>query len=249
MRLVAVGLALALGVAIAAPAPAQVGAAPLAPGEVLVQTSTLGRIVSVPDRARLGVLVTGRGPDNEVAQREVRARLTRVNAALAAAGIAPADISGGEIGAGLDYAAMTTDLLIASGAGTTTEAGAATASAALQVTVRDLERLSALRESLRALDVITGSPNYFLADDSAARSAARAQAVAKARAEAESYAEALNMRVVRVARITERIGLEGLNLVVTEAQALSGLFARMWRQQRDVETMVAVGIDFVLAPR
>ena len=249
MRLVALGLALGLGVAIAALASAQVSVAPLAPGEVLVQTSSLGRIVSAPDRARLGLLVSAEGPNSEIARRETRTRLARVNAVLAAAGIAPADIQGGEVSDGFAYSAMSPDLLLAAGNYGPSGSGAETASAALQVTIRDVGRLAALRESLQALDIVIGTPSYFLADDSAARSAARAQAMAKARAEAETHAASLNLRVVRIARVTERIGLEGLNLVVTEAQAIGGLFTRMGRPSRDVETMVAVGVDFVLAPR
>lgn len=250
MRLVALGLALALGAALPAPAAAQVTLPPLAQGEVLVQTSTLGHIVSAPDRATLSVLVSAQGPNNEVARREARTRLGRVRAAVTAAGIAPADIAAGEVSIGFNYASMPPELVMAAAGGLMgNEPGAITAIVTLQITIRDLGRMAAVRTALEANDVTIAAPAYSLADDGPARNAARAQAMQKARAEADSYAAALNMRVVRIVRITERIGLEGLNLIVTDTQAFSRMFSRMWRPAADVDTMVAVGVDFALAPR
>jgi uncharacterized protein YggE len=251
MRLVALGLALALGAALPAPAAAQVSVAPLAQGEVLVQTSTLGHIVSAPDRATLSVLVSAQGPNNEVARREAQARLSRVRAAVAAAGVAPADIAAGEVSIGFNYTAMPPELVMAVAGGLlgNEAGGGVTAMATLQITIRDLGRMAAVRAALEGSGVIMAPPAYSLADDSAARNAARAQAMQKARAEAESYAASLNMRVVRIVRITERIGLEGLNLILTDTQAFNRIFTRMWRPATDVDTMVAVGVDFALAPR
>jgi uncharacterized protein YggE len=252
VRLVALGLALALGAAWSAPAAAQVSLPPLAPGEVLVQTSTLGQIVSAPDRATLSALVSAQGPNQEVARQAARARLARVNAALAAAGIAPADIQSSEVSIGLNYAELPTELIVvaaAAGGFHGNDAGGPTATATLRITIRDLGRLAAVREALEANEVTMAAPDYALADESAARNAARAQAMQKARAEAELYAASLNMRVARVLRISERIGLEGLNLLLTDTRAFNRLFTRMWRPSSQVETMVAVGVDFALAPR
>ncbi len=253
MRLVALRLALALGAALPAPAVAQVGVPSLAPGEVLVQTSTLGHIVSAPDRATLSALVSVQGANNEVARQAARAKLARINAALAAAGIAPADIDSGSVSIGFNYAELSSELVLAAAAGGwsgNNPGGGPTAMATLRITIRDLGRLAAVRELLEANDLMVAAPVYSLADDSAARSAARAQAMQKARAEAETYAASLNMRVGRIMRITERIGLEGLNLLVTDSAAFGRLFTRMWRpSSREVETMIAVGVDFALAPR
>jgi uncharacterized protein YggE len=251
MRLVALGLALALGAALPAPATAQVSTAPLAPEEVLLQTSTLGQIVSAPDRASLSVLVSAQGPNNEVALREARTRVSRVTAALTAAGIAPADIVAGEVNIGVNYGNMPPELIVAAASGSFNGNGpdGQTAMGTLRITIRDIARLAAVRAALAAQDVTVAAPSYSLADDGAARNAARAQALQKARAEAETYAASLDMRVARIVRITERLGLDGLSLMVTDMPAFNRMFSRMWRPATDVETLVAVGVDFALAPR
>ena len=59
------------------------------------------------------------------------------------------------------------------------------------------------------------------------------------------------MRVARVVRVTERLGLDLLGMMVSESQIVANLFsvAAMRTTGPDVQTMVTVGVDFALAPR
>ena len=75
--------------------------------------------------------------------------------------------------------------------------------------VPDVARLGPIRRALGAVEnASVYQPAYALTDPGPARRAARAEALARMRAEAEAYAAALNMRVLRIVRITERAGAD-----------------------------------------
>jgi len=252
VRLVAAALTLALALGAAAAAPAQVPLSPLAPGERLVQTDGLGQVVTPADQATLPVFVVARAADLAAARRATAARLADTVAAARAVGIAAADIEAGPV---------TTDLLIlpvaslfqvvqSGGAG---EDGQVSAVAPLRITIRDLRRLDAVRAAVRAAGTRSiEAPVYALADGSVALRQARTRAMARARAAAETHAAGLNMRVARIARISERLGLEGLGIMVSESATFIRLFGGIWGagpSGPEIETMAVVGVDFVLAPR
>lgn len=251
MRLVRrLGLALALAIATAAAAPAlaQVGTAPLAPGEVLLQITALGQVTTPADRAVLTVLVTARGADGAAARRALRARLVRLRAELAAAGVAGTDIGGGDIQNGVAYSQLPYVLMIHTAAAGFGGVPDSLASAVLTVTVRNMAQLGAVSGVLTGDDLLF-APEYSLADSEAALREARLQALRKARADAEAYAAPLDLRVVRIVRVTDRIGLDGLGVVLANTGAIGRLFGRLWQQSSEIESLALVGVDFALAPR
>jgi uncharacterized protein YggE len=129
-------------------------------------------------------------------------------------------------------------------------APAASGQARMEIVIRDVDRVTAVQQTLMEHGVYTGGvPVYMLADAAAARRQARAQAMQKARADAETYAASLDMRVVRIVRITERMGLDMLALLATEPNRLTRLFGGGGLPGPDIQTSVVVGVDFALAPR
>jgi uncharacterized protein YggE len=253
MRLVVLGAALALGLAIPASAETPVSVQPLASGEVLLEVNALAYVTSRADRATLSVLVTAEGADAPAARRATEARLARVVAAVRAAGIAADDIDAGRVTTSAAYPLMTADMAmtsVATRAATDPEpTRTATGNATLTITIRNVERVEPVRDVLAANEVESYQPpDYRLVENSAQRREARLQAMRKARADAESYAAGMNMRIVRVVRVTERLGLGGLGLIASEADTVGNLFSRSWRRSPEVDTIVTVGVDFALAP-
>ena len=259
MRLVAAALLLATGAAFAAPASAQVSLPPLAQGEVGLQTVGLGLVATPADRALLRVPVSASGTDDAGAGRELRARIGRIRAALRAAGVADADAETGAIAVTRDQeaAASRRELaaMLTAGRGPSDAMvggwPTVTATAPLVILVRDVARLPAVRAALDAHQVTGLPPEYFLDNDSPQRWRAREDAVRRARIDAETQAALLNMRIVRIRRISERTGPDAVSLMVNEAPTILRQFASIWRavQTSEVETMVAVGVDFALVPR
>lgn len=260
MRLVATALWLALGAAVTAPAPAQaqVPLPPLAPREVALQTIGLGQVTTPADRVLIRTSVSASGEDDAGAGRALRARLDRLNAILRAAGIPTDDVMTGDTSVSRDDSTASSSRALnalleqgrapsarlASGWPTTT------ATVPLSITLRDVSRLAALREQLAASGLTVAPPEYFLANDGVPRRQAREQAVRKARADAETQAALLDMRVARVMRISERTSADIMGLMANETPAVMRNFASIWRVQlSEVETVVAVGVEFALAPR
>jgi uncharacterized protein len=234
--------------------------APLAPGEILLQTNALGQVATPGDRAVLSLLVAATGADEAAARRALRTKLDRIGAGLRTEGIAPADVETGATTIGINYAGLSPDLAmlaaardvrnVASSAAAGEGDAGVTANAALSITFRDVSRLDAVRDMLIANGVeLYTQPLYSLADDATQRREARHRALARARVDAEAHAASLNLRVVRVVRVTERIGLDVLGLTLSDTNAFSSLFARFGRLSRDVDIVAAVGVDFALAPR
>ena len=125
------------------------------------------------------------------------------------------------------------------------------ARATMVVRLRDPSRAAALFEALGSVQGASAltPPEYRLTDDRAARRAARADAIASARADAEAYASALGMRVVRIVRVSERLGIDLLGLGVSEWPQLQEIGMRFMIRDAEVQTFVAVGVDFALAPQ
>jgi len=255
MRLVVLGFALALGAALPVMAETPVSVQPLASGEVLLEVNALGYVTSRADRATLSVVVSAEAADAPAARRATEAKLTRVVAAVRAAGIAAEDIDAGRVTTSVAYPPVTADMAMtvaASGAPNadgTPPTRTATGNATLTITIRNVDRVEPVRDALAANDVESYMPpDYRLVENSAQRREARLQAMRKARADAESYAAGMNMRIVRVVRVTERLGLGGLGLIASEADTVGNLFSRSWRRSPEVDTIVTVGVDFALAP-
>ncbi len=260
MRLIIAGLTLALAASapLAASTQAPVATAPLAPGEVLVEINALGIVSTRADRATLLLTVNGNGETEAQARAEAGRRMSELRTLLRQQGVADADIRALPVTSyATDSMAMANamDAMIDSNVMVEEEpepTPSATAAASVEIMFRNVDRVPAIQAELaqRGFFSIQG-PVYALADDNAPRRRARAQALQNARADAESYAAALDMRIVRVVRVTERLGLDLLGMMASESQAVFNLFsaAGMRPTGPDVQTMVTVGVDYALAPR
>jgi len=248
----ATATALFAGVPAAADSPAVLP--PLAPGEVLLETSGLGIVRTPATSATLIANISVEAASEAEARRMAAAALERVVAAARAAGAAAADIERGEIEVSRapGYGGMNivdTDMMNAADFMDSGETHYA--SAAVTIRLRSPAGAAALERTIDSIEHATsGVPSYELADDSAARRAARAEALRRARIDAETYAASVNMRVARILRITERAGLDLMPLAVTETNAMRELEGA-GRGSRDgqVPTYAVVGVDFALAPR
>lgn len=127
----------------------------------------------------------------------------------------------------------------------------ASGQARMEIVIRNVDRVAAVQQVLvgHGIYAFGGPPVYALADAATPRRQARAQAMQKARADAEAYAASLNMRVVRIVRITERMGLDMLALLASEPNMVMRAFGGGGVSGPDVRTIVMVGVDFALAPR
>lgn len=266
MRLVVLGLSLALAgsapiaLAVAQPVTTQ----PLAAGEVLLEINALGAVSRRADSATLAVSITGAGDTEAAARVATEAKIREARAALRALGVADADIRirpvttspSPPMSPGYEMNAVAYDMNAVAEENMAVPMEevpppAASGHASAEIIVRNVDRAMAVQRALLDQGIHSAGTGiiYALADPGAARREARAQAMQKARADAEAYAASLNMRVVRIVRVTERIGLDMMALVATEPQTLMQMFGRSGMMGPDIQTMVVAGVDFVLAPR
>ena len=114
---------------------------------------------------------------------------------------------------------------------------AASGQARMEIVIRNFDRVAAVQQTLIEQGIYSGGvPVYTLADAAAARRQARAQAMRQARADAEAYAASLDMRVVRIVRITERTGLDMLAMLATEPDTLTRMFGSGGVPGPDIQT-------------
>jgi len=230
-----------------------VSAHPLSANEVLLEVSARGAVRTRADRAQIVVTATGRGSDDAAASAALEAALGRVRQTAAEAGVAPADI-------GTVRANSMAALMGLAGAATTAQTveipedmdeqadPTVSKSRAIQITVRDVGQLAALRSRLQALDVGNVEAFYELSENAPARQEARAGALAQARAQAEGYAAAMGLRIVRVVRVSERISANGMG--VDAYRSLMEMFlSAAGADSEHVEATVDLSVDYALAPR
>jgi uncharacterized protein YggE len=253
-RRAAAGLALAL----AAPAAAQirppgplrgvtataVRTAPLAPGEVLLELGAIGVAAARADLATITITVGAEAPAFEDAQRLYRARLARIREALRGAGL-PADA----VQAGEDQPPGSHPPSF----GTASNIDNYWAGDVVIIEIADIDRVAAVRAALDAAGVARdeSAPIYSVSDFGAALRTARVRAIAKIRADADAYAAARGMRVARIMRVTERNGTDLYRLAYGQAQRFRRGEGNMFTGREasaDIDTGVAVSVDFALAP-
>jgi len=268
VRLVVLAAA-ALALAGAAPLSAQsrVTTAPLAEGEVLAEVNGIGVVTTRADRATFSFAIKGTGDTDAAARADAERNVSEVRARLRALGVADADTRIDPVAA---FPANDMERAMAAAQAAMDEAAAEaqrqssdvapprqtthashTASAGAEIVVRNMASVPAVQALLDQRDIQTlQGPTYALSDDGAQRRQARLQAMEKARADADTYAAALNMRVVRVVRVTERLGMEAMSMAFQERLMSSIFNPAMGRGNRsEVPTIVLVGVDYVLAPR
>lgn len=274
MRLVVIGLTLALAASgpLSATAQAPVTVQPLAPGEVLLEVNALGFVATRADRATLNFTITGSGETEAAARTAVEQSIGEIRTMLRGQGVTDADIRiqpittyetsmmSTDMSMPMDANTTMTDMNVAMEADNATDAMAvnmveavpgASANAQTEVVIRNVDRVTAIQSALMERGIFATGITYALNDESGPRRQARTQAMQKARADAETYAASLNMRVARVVRVTERLGLDLLGMAANESQMVTQIFspATMRANASQVPTIVVVGVDFALAPR
>ena len=240
-------LALALSAAAAGiqPAAAQprMSATVLQPGETLLEVQSLGESTGVPDRASVSVAVDTPG--------------STPAAALEANAAASARLAGAARAAGVEAAALRTSNLSVRPSYRQDRNGNDTEEV---IGYRANSRFSLQKMPLPVAEkAVAGlieagateveGPDFAFADEAPLVRASRADAIRKAQQQAEDYAAALNMRVVRVLRVSERAssGGDGQEIIVTGARQRARVLPVLAPGEQAITTRV--WIDFALAPR
>ncbi|HEX3363638.1 SIMPL domain-containing protein [Phenylobacterium sp.] len=191
----------ALGLLLAGAAISFARAEPTAPGaETLFRATTLnlaaqGETKAAPDMAAIGLGVTAEGPTAAQALSDNAARMSRVLAALKAAGIADKDIRTSGLNLNAQYAYAQGQAPRLTGYQATNQ---------VSVTVRNLARLGAAVDATvgAGADQVNGV-TFGLADPTAAENTAREAAVRALQAKAELYARATGYRIARLVSLSE----------------------------------------------
>ncbi len=193
-------LAAAAATSLPATAGAQVAVTPAAilPDGTLLDVAVTGKTTRVPDVATIRAGVVTQAPTAAVALSDNAARVTRVLAALKAAGVADRDIQTANISLQPQYRYAQNEAPVITGY---------QASNTVSVRFRDIAR------SGRILDVLVkeganqiDGPTLSLDRPDAAEDEARVDAMAKARARAELYAKAAGLSVSRIVSLSETGG-------------------------------------------
>lgn len=155
----------------------------------------IGEVTRVPDIVRIDAGVVTQATSAVEAIRQNAARMERVRAALARAGVAPRDIQTSNISLQPDYLHAENQPPRLTGY---------RASNQVSVRFRDIAHSGRILDALVAegANQING-PNLGIDRPEAALDEARVAALANARARAELYARAMNLRVRRVLLVSE----------------------------------------------
>jgi uncharacterized protein YggE len=190
--------ALLLGAAIPGAAQAQSAAITQTIAGTRLDVSATGEVSRVPDLAIITAGVVSRSATASAAMQQTAARMSRVRAALKAAGIADRDIQTSNISLNPEYVYENNQPPKLSGY---------SASNQLTVRFRDLSNAGKILDALVAegANQING-PNLTIDHPEAALDEARAKAIAAGRARADLYARSLGLRVVRIVSVSESGG-------------------------------------------
>lgn len=243
---IGIGLALLLAVAPAASAQGPVATVPLAVGEMLLELNSMGSATVRADSAELSIQIALQGSD----EADLRRKYDRVVARLrAAARDAGAQIEVQELSSYADMMMNMADTNMAGfdvvDAGQAEHSGSSTA----VIRLRDLSRIETLTRTLAGIEGVYSDTVYRASDMTAVRRQARDNAIAGARTEAESYAASMGLRVARIARVTERIELDYMAMMMGDPALMNLAMAGSPGSDPNVPAHVRVGVDFILAPR
>jgi hypothetical protein len=220
----------------------------------LLETSTVGTVRTPADFAVVTAVVSSSAATEGEARAANDTKIQRLEAAAAAAGVAAQDVSvnrsptvvemsGLQLFGASQAMSMDVDMRRPE------EGAQATAEALVEARVRNIAQVATLERSWRDAGALAvARPSYQLTDPEAARRRARTDAIAAARENAQAYAATLGMRVVRVVRVTERVGLDMMGAFVSDR----GMVRRLQSgapSGPEVETQAIVGVDFALGPQ
>ena len=246
---IGIGLALLLAIAPAASAQGPVATVPLAAGEILLELSGTGTATGRADSAAVSIQISLQGSDEAEVRRKYDAVVARLRGA---ARDARGEIRVDELSSYADMAMYNVvDIDMNATVDTTDVTGAAVSSgqAVATITLRDLSHIEALTRTLEGIEGVYSDVRYSASDMTAVRRQARDNAIASARAEADSYAASLGMRVARIARVTERVEVDFMAMMMGDPAIQNLAMAGAPGSDPNVPAYVRVGVDFILAPR
>jgi len=213
-----------------------------APGNALLTISAEGKSARAPDIAQFSAGVTSMGKTAGQAMAANAAAMSRVVAALKAAGVAPRDIQTSNLSLSPSF-----------------EDGPRPdnkpprivgyqASNTVAVRARDLARLGTIIDSLvtAGANQVNG-PDFGLDQPDAAMDEARSAAMKAARARADLYSRAAGLKVLRVLSISESGGYMPQPRVFMTAKAMDAAAASPV-ESGEVATNVTVNVQYELAP-
>lgn len=166
----------------------------------LLSVSAQGEASRAPDIATASAGVTTQAADANTAMRENAAQMTRVLAAIRAAGVAERDIQTTGINIHPTYRHVDNEEPRISGY---------SASNTVNLKVRDIAKLGEVLDALVASGANNVSgPSFGIDQPDAVYDEARRKALDQARARADMYAKALDLRVRRIVSISEGGGMQ-----------------------------------------
>ena len=165
----------------------------------------IGRVSLVPDIARINVGVEVRGSSVSEAKTEVDGRMEAITASVLELDVAERDIQTSQYS--IYYEPDPTRPAAIPGGTGEEPAGAYRVSSMLEVTVRDIEKASAVLDAaIEAGANQVYGVTYTVSDDQEWQSQAREEAIADAAARAQEYARLLDLQLGQALSVSEVIG-------------------------------------------
>ena len=236
LRATLLAAALALGTTTAMTATAQTAPAYISTDGTLLSVSAQAEAKRVPDIATLSAGVVTQAADANAALRANAEEMTKVVAAIKAAGIAERDIQTSGVNLNPQYRYIENQPPAITGY---------QASNNVNLTVRNIGKLGKILDALVATGAnqVSG-PSFDVDDKESAYDEARRSAIEKAQARAQMYAKTLGMRVRRIVSISEGGGYGPPRPMPMMAMA------RMEKAQADTpispgESTLSVNLDVV----
>ncbi|MCW4453743.1 SIMPL domain-containing protein [Flavobacterium sp. MXW15] len=198
LSLMLLSLSLALGTTMTANAQPAPAAYAVPSDGTLLNVSAQAEATRVPDIATLSAGVVTQAADGNAAMRQNAEQMTRVLAAIKAAGIAERDVQTSGINLSPQYRYADNEAPKITGY---------QASNTVSLKVRDIARLGKVLDALAAqgANQIHG-PSFEIDQPEPVYDEARLAALKKAQARAETYAKSLGVRVRRIVSISESSG-------------------------------------------
>ncbi|KAB7770079.1 SIMPL domain-containing protein [Xanthomonas maliensis] len=228
-------LALSLATGVAMTAHAQTTPSYALPSDgTLLNVSTEAEAKRVPDIATLSAGVVTQASDGNAAMRQNAEQMSKVMAAVKAAGIADKDVQTSGINLSPQYTYKQNEAPRINGY---------EARNSVTLKVRDITRLGKVLDALVAQGAndING-PSFSIDQPEPVYDEARAAALKKAQARAETYAKSLGLKVRRIVSISEgRSG--GVRPMVMMASAMRSAKAEMDTPVAPGESTLSINLD------
>jgi uncharacterized protein len=235
---VLIGIA-AAGAMVAIPIMAKAQASPTATiSGTRLDITARGDVRQVPDLAIINAGVVTQAIDAASAMRENAGRMTRVIAALKAAGVADKDMSTSSINLAPQYRYIENQAPVITGY---------QASNQLTIRFRDIAKSGGILDVLvkQGANQVNG-PTLTIDKADAAQDEARIDAIKRARARAELYARATGLKIKRIVSISESEGYSGPPVQLTQFARAADAQAKTAIEPGEQSISVSVSVVYEL---